>query len=274
MRTLHRLAAALALVTVGAVAALLPTGTAHAATLLPGAVSEQVVTIGAASHATLVPLQIDRLAPGSTVTQRFRLHLAGDVTSGRPAVVVSDVRDLERGCNHPEAAAGDVTCSSGADQGELSSQLLAGVQWEPAVAATCAGASDAAPAQSLRSIIDQPLTAPGVTSALDTCVTMTLSLPMSADNLVQSDSVSFDLRVGLVDVMTEGAGELGGRTSGAAGGPLTQDGAGATSLPSTGSARLPFTGLPLLPLGLLALGLIQLGICTLGAARRFRRTAT
>jgi hypothetical protein len=199
--------------------------------------------------------------------QRFRLHLT-DSGAGSPAVAVGRISDLERGCLHPESASGDTTCGSGGDQGELSEQLLVGLVTEPANSAiTCDSTAPAAAATTLADLADVTLTSSRVDAAdADTCLTLTLTLPASADNLVQSDAVAFDLRIGLLDAT--GAVEQG--VSGASAGGAQRMTPAATdrgALPNAGGA-LPFTGVPTTSLLLLALGLIEFALAALAAGRR------
>jgi hypothetical protein len=264
MRTLGRFGLAGATLVAGLVAAVVTAGGAGATTLTPGtSAPAQLVVIGAGSgNATVTPLAVDQLVPGDTVVQRFRMHLTNGA-GGQPAVGFQATRDLEGGCVHPEIAAGDTTCGSGHDQGELSTELLAGVTWQPAVGDSCDATPPANPTASLRSLSEQVLAADqAVTSqGPDTCVTVTLSLPASADDLVQSDTTSFDLQVGVTDAPAATGGFTGG------GGSLRAPGAGPEDL---GGGTLPMTGLPLRAFALLAAGLVQLGLLALRLGRRRR----
>jgi hypothetical protein len=261
MSTLGRFGLAGTVLVAGFLAAVATAAGAGATTLTPGiSAPAQLVMIGAGTgNAILTPLSVDQLVPGDTVVQRFQVHLTSG-HSGIPAVGFQTIRDLERGCAHPEIAAGDTTCGSGDDQGELSAELLAGVTWQPATADGCDATAATNPTASLRSLQDQVLAGDqAVTSqGPDTCVTLTLSLPASADNLVQSDATSFDLRVGVSDAPAGTDGFTGG------GGSLHAPGAGPEAL---GGGTLPMTGLPLQALALLAAVLVQLGLLALRLGR-------
>jgi hypothetical protein len=275
MRTTWPARIGIALVTIAAASAFLTEATASVrpAVIGPDPTGEQVVTIGGARPQTVVPLVVDRLAPGSTVSQHFRLHLTGGLLSGRPAVVLTHLRDQERGCIHPELAAGDATCGDGDDQGELSTQLLAGVAWQPPGSRGCSDAVSASPTGSMSELSGKTLSADAFTATgADSCVALTLTLPMSADNLVQSDAVSFDLSIGLLDAMR--ATDLAGSST--SGGfaarttvPLEPEAEHGAALPAGGGVGgLPFTGLPLMYLVFLGLGLIHLAVAALRAGSR------
>jgi hypothetical protein len=248
---------------------------ATATSLGPGSDNAaQLVVIGDGGvTADLVPLRVDRMIPGSTVVERFRLRLTGDAT-GRPAVVLGHLRDLERGCIHPETAAGDTSCGPGDDQGELSGQLLAGLVAEPANNPTaCDETSPTLPTAALAALADTTLTSPRVdASDPDTCLTLTLTLPMSADNLVQSDAVAFDAGVGLVREHVINDSLMRGVTSGGARTQMLPADGSADRLTTSGHS-LPFTGLAILTLILLGLGLIQLAMAALALGRRRTQVA-
>jgi hypothetical protein len=178
-------------------------------------------------------------------------------------VRISHLRDLEGGCGHPEIADGDTTCGAGADQGELSRQLLAGVSWAPTDASGCVDAAGTQPTQSLAAFAGAMRTDPAASPAgADRCLTITLALPLSADNLVQSDGASFDLTFGLADTVV--ARDLGSGLGGGSAGTAQSATAGTDGRP----AWLPFTGWPLVPVGLVALALAQVGGASLRAGRR------
>lgn len=229
-------------VTVAVAGTLVFGGPAAARPLDVSAVSGvQQVTVGTGS--ALVPLVADRLAPGTSVTARFEVHRGSGLTGGTYASEIGDVEDLENGCMHSEAADGDSSCGSSSGEGELSTQLIVEQQWSTptsdcsAVAAPVRGGTMRAAAGSLVTAAD---------STADTaCLTLVVDLPQQADNLVQSDSSRFALRIGLVgaahegDLVSSDEGTLGG-------GSLSGPGA---SLPLTGldlPARLAVAGLALL----------------------------
>lgn len=276
MNPRRRVVAGAALVLVGLVFAWASAAPAAATTLVPGAPALQRTIVLGRDSTSVTPLAVDRLAPGSSVTQRLLLRLGADVLSGRPAVQIDDVRDLERGCIHPEVAAGDVTCGPGDDQGELSKELLVGVVWQPPTDGNCPSATDVEATTTMAAAagITQASTTTSSGANRDTCMALTLTLPRSADNLVQGDAVRFDLRVGLLDPMhrgdqvAAGHGLLSGHTTEAAGSPGSSS-AGAAVGAATARV-LPFTGRRLLPLALLGLGLLLLGSVATSCARARR----
>lgn len=170
------------------------TATASPAKALDPNAVQTVVVGGPAS--VLLPLQVDQLYPGIGTHARFVVQRGSAWSGGTYAVSVTDVKDLERGCNRPELNAGDVTCGGGDDQGELSEQLLVNASWSSDVAA-CATAPVPAGVMSMRLADGVPFAASAAASAADACLVVALQLPIAADNLVQSDLVRFSLRIGL-----------------------------------------------------------------------------
>lgn len=178
-------------------AALVLTITASPAGALdPNAV--QTVVVGGPSG-VLLPLQVDQLYPGVGTHARFVVRRGSTWSGGTFAAVVTDVEDLERGCNRPEQNAGDVSCGAGTDQGELSAQLLVNASWSSDVA-SCATAPVPGGMTPVRLADGLPFSA----AADDACLVLALQLPLEADNLVQSDLVRFSLRIGLQNAVLGG----------------------------------------------------------------------
>ena len=176
-------------------------GTASPADALdPDAV--QIVMVGGPAGAIL-PLQVDQLYPGVGTHARFVVRRGSTWSGGTFAVNVTDVEDLERGCNRPEQNAGDVTCGGGSDQGELSDQLLVNASWSPD-APSCETAPVPSGLMSMRRAEGLPFAASVAASADDACLVVALHLPIEADNLVQSDLVRFSLRIKLEDAVLGG----------------------------------------------------------------------
>lgn len=163
--------------------------------LSPGAV--QTITIGGSSDVVL-PIQVDRLYPGAATSARFILQRGAGFSGGTFAVGIDEVKDLERDCNPPEVDSGDTTCGGGDDQGELSGQITVGHSWFPP-GTSCEAADTPVTGVPLGSAALE--LAPAALSAADeVCLVIGLILPFSANNLVQTDLVRFDLRLGLQDV--------------------------------------------------------------------------
>jgi hypothetical protein len=237
----RRLAAAAGVLTLAAsvVIGLSATATAHPLNLRTATDGVQQVTVGTAGE--LLPVVVDRLAPGSSVTARFEVHRGRQQVGGRFASGITAVQDLENGCLHPEAADGDHSCGHAVGQGELSRQLLVTQAWS-APSPDCASAPPASDGPTLADASDALVASDPTVSIGDTaCLAFTVELPYAADNLVQSDSSRFALRLGLVD-----AGREGDFTGGGGG---VVSGLGAGQLPSTGldaAARLAVAALMLL----------------------------
>lgn len=182
---------------VGFVAALAAVGTSGGASASAagplGSGTVQRVTVGTTDE--VVALQVDKLLPGSGTSARFLLQ-RGPSSGGSFAVSVDDVEDLERGCSHPERRSGDVTCDDA--EGELSQQLLVAAGWSAPT--DCDQAAAPGGGLPMASITDQALLAqPGAERSDAVCLALSLELPITADNLVQSDAVRFSLRLGLQD---------------------------------------------------------------------------
>jgi hypothetical protein len=265
----QRLALRAAALATAVAAGVVPAQRATATSLDPGSENRvRLVVLGNRTTAQLVPLRVENMAPGVTVIQRFRLHLTGH-QSGHPAVLIGRVRDLERGCSHPERAAGDDSCGTGDDQGELSQQLLAGAAAQPASdAKSCDETAPIQPTSPLAALTDATLTA-GLFDATgaDTCVTLTVTLPASADNLVQSDAVAFDASVGLVGEGLTHASLVRGASNSGAQARMLPAGESGARLPLP-QHSLPFTGQPVVAVALVGLGLIELALAALALGRR------
>ena len=160
----------------------------------------QQVTLGGSGQ--LLPLVVDRMAPGMTVTARYEVHRGSQLSGGTFASEITHVQDLENGCMHSEAADGDGTCGKAVGQGELSSQLMVEQRWS-APSPDCTQPAGPVDGLTMADVEDLPVTA--ADSSGDTaCLTLVVDLPMQADNLVQSDSSRFALRIGLVDATHAG----------------------------------------------------------------------
>lgn len=177
-----------ALVSAGA---LLATAAASPAQALDPSAVQTIVVSG--PSAAVLPLQVDRLYPGVGTHARFVVRRGSSESGATFAAAVTDVEDLERGCNRPEQNAGDVTCAAGSDQGELSEQLLVNADWT-SDAAGCATAP--LPSVGTSMARGTAFLAPAALASGDACLVLALHLPIEADNLVQSDLVRFSLRIG------------------------------------------------------------------------------
>ena len=169
----------------------------------------QTVVVGG-QPTTLLPLQVDQLYPGVGTHARFVVQRGPSWTGGAYAVAITDVEDLERGCNRPEHNAGDISCGTGDDEGELSDQLLVNASWS-SDASSCESAPVPSGSLPMRQAEGVPFTASSSVSAGDACLVVSVSLPIEADNLVQSDLARFSLQIGLEDaVRGRRAGSLSG----------------------------------------------------------------
>lgn len=80
----------------------------------------------------VVHLSRSNLVPGPAWTTQYGgqwvIKNAGSVP-GTVTVTIKNLKDWENGCNDPETKAGDTTCGTGSDQGELGKGLINRVYW-------------------------------------------------------------------------------------------------------------------------------------------------
>lgn len=122
---------------------------------------------------------------------------------GSFAFVLKELDDFEAGCNETERTAGDTTCGFSEGAGELSKQLTVRAAWGGTETGcpSAAGPSDL----SLADAEDGFVVAPDTLSSVDAvCVVLALELPTEADNVVQSDRVHFEIRLGVLDARSAG----------------------------------------------------------------------
>lgn len=237
----------------------------------PDGVSE--IVLGGISGDEVLPVQVDGLHPGGPIaTARYVLRRGAGFSGGSFSIAVEALEDYDRGCNRPETNSGDTTCGDGPDQGELSQQLLLGQAWSDDVE-DCADAASPTSGTPLRDVEELVQSAPAALSQQDAvCLVLSAALPLSADNLAQSDQVVFDLRLGLTDaepveVLSESLERM---TPGAAAGSSGTGGSGVTAA-TFGTPRpsaLPFTGTTLLTAALWAVVLVALGVALASVGRR------
>ncbi|MCL5019129.1 MAG: CalY family protein [Patescibacteria group bacterium] len=89
------------------------------------------LTVDGKEGANVVHVTRTNLVPAAPWTtqygQQWVLKNVGSV-GGTVTATIKNLKDYENGCGNPEVNAGDTTCGTGADQGELSA-LLTHVQW-------------------------------------------------------------------------------------------------------------------------------------------------
>ncbi|MCW2501192.1 MAG: hypothetical protein JWN87_2868 [Frankiales bacterium] len=232
------------------------------------------IVLGGPGQDEVLPLKVERLAPGSSEVARYVLRRGEMFAAGGFSFAVVGIKDYEDGCNRPENDSGDTSCGDGPDQGELSRQLLVGQAWSNDVG-RCADATVPGPGRPMSELNGVVLTAPAEVSAGDAaCLVLSLVLPVAADNLVQSDRVGFGLRLALTDAQpSETLGGGGGGPVLSEDQPVLSGGQPVLSgeMPSSGvpgGATLPFTGTFIGSLLLPSAVLIGFGTLLLLAARR------
>jgi hypothetical protein len=162
----------------------------------------------------------DPLVPGGSQTLTVRLPDSWDVQASVLDVSVARLTQFENDCLEPEAEAGDHSCD--VQEGDLAQRLLATVVAGRVAGNGCRATGRAVPLRLVDRAVSSRLTVGGVQ-----CLVVRLEFPEgAADNVAQSDSLAFDLRVvaeGLGDVATtpqvSGSGNSAGGRATAGGGP-------------------------------------------------------
>ncbi len=238
--------------------------------------SVQQVELGSKDGgAALLPMNVEGMYPGGPASvMHLVLRRSENLLGGTFVASLTDVRDLERGCGRAETREGDTSCGEGDDQGELSQQLVGLASWSTDLIG-CDSAVVAGPSARAFRLDDAALPAPAELAREDAvCLSLELTLPRSADNLVQSDLVQFSLRLALSG-SSPNAGVLdssltsGDRVLGVNGSPTgtaedVASGSAARALPDA----LPFTGIAGQFLFWIALASLLVGTLLVGTARR------
>ena len=152
-------------------------------------------------------VQISRLYPGASQRAVFLLDGADPGKARRIEVGVTSLSDFENTCIHPETGTGDTTCGTTAGEGELSQfldlTLVAGREGRVGAKRSCVPVG-AAVSSSLAGLRQQPAVVglPDNNGVL--CVIATFAhRDAVGDNVTQTDSVAFDLRLRF-DTLTVG----------------------------------------------------------------------
>jgi hypothetical protein len=235
--------------------------------------------------------QVDRINAAGMYPTRMVEHtlfvdVDGDVPESPVAIELFNLRDYENGCNRPEIEAGDVTCGPGPDQGELSSQLEVGISVGAAAggaaAPVCAELTQVGPVGLRLDQLEGQVVTLGTTAGLPACVVLALHfLDLPENNLAQTDTALFDLRIGLAQGIPPGGGEteVEAITVGPPGsqtGPPAEfitstevrAGVGGPSVGPRGLGALARTGLGVLLLAGIGLALVLAGLALTGARRK------
>src|SRR5581483_1840893 len=196
-------------------------------------------------------LDTSRIAPGWSAA--YPMQVRNDTGAAATLSISSaNLVDLENGCNHAEAAV-DSTC--GPDEGELGHELSFSVFVDP----QDNGDFESQPrwTGTLYDITSPAVLATGMPSGAVWGLRITAELPMSSGNETQTDSVDFDLRLGMQsDGVTDTVDVLGTKVT-------RHPGQGLLGM-TTG---LPFTGSGIQELTAVALWLLVAGGMALFLAR-------
>lgn len=152
-------------------------------------------------------IAITQLYPGATEEAVFFLTGLGAAGASGIAIALSNLEDLDNGCNRPEINVGDLTCGDGSDEGELSDWLAVtytgGTEDASDDTRTCTLTADAPSTTALMSdlaAMDAPIILPPSPQPANGAVRCAVVAfhheeRGSSDNLTQSDSVRFDLGI-------------------------------------------------------------------------------
>jgi hypothetical protein len=185
----------------------------------------------------------DALVPGGGQTLTIRLPDSWDVQASVLDVSVARLTQIENDCLEPEVEACDHSCD--VQEGDLAQRLVATVAAGRVAVNGCRATGRAVPLRLVDRAVSSRLTVGGVQ-----CLVVRLEFPEgAADNVAQSDSLAFDLRVvaeGLGDVATtpqvSGSGNSAGGRATAVGGPGhtgSRTPGAAVGAPGEGRAAVP-----------------------------------
>jgi hypothetical protein len=243
-------------------------------------------------------LTLNNLAPGQSSTGTIGVR-NGYGDGGDLALQTVDVHNLENGCNHPELLAGDTTCGNPGDgDGELGDAFTLTVQFGDSIAGPWGAPVFTGTVNALKAVAHLGVTVPG---GADRYLLVTATLPAPTGNQVQTDSISFDLRVNLSTNAGGGGGVVpggggtpggggnnpggntpggdttGGNTGGAGVGGVAvgpgNGGSGGHGPSSSGTGGLAITGVPVLMWGAAGVLLLCCGLLLVSFARDRRDSA-
>lgn len=209
-------------------------------------------------------LDINNLAPGRSSAGTIGVR-NGYADDGDLALQAIDVHNFENGCNHPEQLAGDTSCGDPGDgAGELGDVLTLTVQFGDTIAGPWTATVFTGTVNDLKAAAHLGVTVP---AGADRYLLVTAALPGPTGNEVQTDNITFGLRVNLAS----GAGTGGAGVAGVAVGPAS---GGSAHGPSTGSAGwLASTGAPVLMWGAAGVLFLCCGLLLVSFARGRRHSA-
>jgi hypothetical protein len=161
-------------------------------------------------------ISAEGMYPTLTVRHMVFIAVDGGAPTGRVGTDIVNLVDYENGCNRPEINAGDTTCADpGPGEGELSEQLE--ITWTvgSVVGGGCILGDVVGPqGQRLRDVVDTPVDLGDLPASRQLCFEVAQEfLDLPENNLAQTDSATFDIRVGIQQITARfsppGAGENG-----------------------------------------------------------------
>jgi hypothetical protein len=231
-------------------------------------------------------MSADGLYPTLTVRHTVFVEVDEQAPAGRVGTEISNLVDYENGCNRPELQAGDTTCGDpGPGEGELSTQLeitwtVGSVSDDACVLGDVVGPHG----ERLRDVADTQVDVGELPASRQLCFEFAMEfLGLPENNLAQTDSVTFDIRVGIQETTDTGNGsdeqvagmsierpgtpEVSRGGGGGGGGTVTTvSAAAATQRPS--GVPLGRTGLGAGQLLLLAAANLLVGLAAIRESRR------
>lgn len=155
--------------------------------------------------ANVVHVTLSDMKPGQTASYNWTLSNSGSL-SGKPWVEITNLRNYDNGCNDPEEETPDTTCGDpGLGDGELGANLLMKLNAPGSVGyvypnhASCVGGNQC-PLNYWNSLghIDEVVDGQvwdtiAASSTLAGPMVLEFVVPSTTGNIIQSDSVKFDL---------------------------------------------------------------------------------
>ena len=153
----------------------------------------------------VVHVTLSNMKPGQTASYNWTLSNAGSI-SGKPWVEITNVKNYDNGCNDPETATPDTTCGNpGLADGELGTNLMMKLNAPGSVGyvfphGPCVNGGNQCTLNYWSSLghIDQVIDGQvwetiAPSSTLGGPMVLEFEIPAVTGNIIQSDSVEFDV---------------------------------------------------------------------------------
>ncbi len=154
----------------------------------------------------VIHVTLSNIKPGDTASYMWTLSNTGSLP-GKPWVEITNVKNYDNGCNEPEQAAPDSTCGNpGPGEGELGQNLMMKLNAPGSVGyvyphgGSCTDSGSKCPLDYWASLgrIDQVIDGQiwdtiAPSSTLAGPMVLEFQIPTTVGNIIQSDSVQFDV---------------------------------------------------------------------------------